>query len=323
MPDAGDEKDGKEVEQGAPPAFAVSAQRDVEVFPEPGAQRDVPPPPELGDRAGEVGEVEVFLHANPEQFAQADGDVRVGGKVVVNLQHIQKGDAPGGGLVHPDAEVALDLGDERAEDVRQNQLFGKADDDAVEPVQKERTVKPALVLIDKGNKVLPLGNRAGDDLREEGQVQRRVEQAPRLCIPAGDVHKIGHRRKGDERDAQRRDDAAGGDGERKQAVDRRDRKVVVLKVDKHQHHNQHRAPRRQQLRRRPLWHPGDDAPEQKGQQHIPHQPQRPIKGRPGVKHHACADQEQVGQAQPPQRSDAALHPCRQIVAAQAQREKDK
>ena len=56
VPQAGQEPDCTDIENLV---FAVAAQRDVDIVPKKGAERDVPSPPELGDRLCNIGVVEV------------------------------------------------------------------------------------------------------------------------------------------------------------------------------------------------------------------------------------------------------------------------
>ena len=66
-----------------PPARA--AERDVDVVAEPGRQRDVPAPPEVGRAAREIRMVEVLGQLEPEPARRAARDVGVGGEVRVDL----------------------------------------------------------------------------------------------------------------------------------------------------------------------------------------------------------------------------------------------
>lgn len=66
----------------------ASAERNVKVVPEPSGERDVPPPSEFGDRAGDVRVVEVFQKVEPEHAAQANRHVGVTGEVEIDLQRV-------------------------------------------------------------------------------------------------------------------------------------------------------------------------------------------------------------------------------------------
>ena len=97
VPEAGQQPDDKKVEIGAPGAGAVPAQRDVYILAEPGGERDMPAPPELGDAFGDIGVIEVFKKVKAENTAQSDSHVRVSRKVKVNLKGICGNAKPGTG----------------------------------------------------------------------------------------------------------------------------------------------------------------------------------------------------------------------------------
>ena len=79
----------------APRRHAVAAERDVEVVAEPGRQRDVPAPPELGEALRDVRVVEVLEEAEPEHPAEPDRHVRVAGEVEVDLERVAERAEPG------------------------------------------------------------------------------------------------------------------------------------------------------------------------------------------------------------------------------------
>lgn len=95
VPESAQEKDQKEVERSALFAAPVSAQRDIQVVSEPAGKGNVPPAPELAERAGDVGIIEVDAQLKAEKSPKADGHVRVAGKVKIDLQAIGKRSAPG------------------------------------------------------------------------------------------------------------------------------------------------------------------------------------------------------------------------------------
>ena len=78
--------DKQDIQQlpGAP--LPVSTQRNIEIVTEPGAERDMPTPPEFRDAAGQIGVPKVLREPEAENPAKADGHVAVAGKIIVNLQ---------------------------------------------------------------------------------------------------------------------------------------------------------------------------------------------------------------------------------------------
>ncbi len=65
VPDAGEQLHHEQVEDLPLQALAVAAQRDIDVLAEPAGKGHVPAPPELGDGAGNIGEVEVLGKSKP------------------------------------------------------------------------------------------------------------------------------------------------------------------------------------------------------------------------------------------------------------------
>ena len=75
VPESANRPDNEYVPDDFPFSGAASSQREINVVPEPGHQRDVPSAPELRDAAGEIREIEVLHQADSEQAGTADGDV--------------------------------------------------------------------------------------------------------------------------------------------------------------------------------------------------------------------------------------------------------
>ena len=76
-------------------AAAVAAERDVEVVAQEARQRHVPAPPEVADRHGAVGRVEVERQPQAEHQREADRHVGVAGEVEIDLQRVGAGGDPG------------------------------------------------------------------------------------------------------------------------------------------------------------------------------------------------------------------------------------
>ena len=194
MPDAGQGEDDAEIEEGPAFALAVAAQGKVDVLLEPGAERDVPAAPELGDGQGPVGKVEVVLEVEAEEPCRADGNVRVAGEVVVDFQGVEEPAEPGRRGV--DGCLAGDFSDVGPEGIGQDDLLRKADDDAVDAGHKAVCIHgPGLNL---RLEVFPLHDGAGHYLRKESNVKRRVKRAAGRGISPVDIDEVGDGRKYDE-----------------------------------------------------------------------------------------------------------------------------
>jgi len=77
VPQSAQQHRDEQVAVGAQFAFAVAAQRNVEVVAQPCGERDMPPPPEFGDGGRLVGGVEVLGEPESQQQGDADGHVRI------------------------------------------------------------------------------------------------------------------------------------------------------------------------------------------------------------------------------------------------------
>src|SRR5215472_15061311 len=77
VPEAAQQEDDGQVEEVAAQRDPIAAQRYVDVVPEPGGERDVPAGPELGDRLGQIGSIEVLHQLDAVYTGDATGDVRV------------------------------------------------------------------------------------------------------------------------------------------------------------------------------------------------------------------------------------------------------
>ena len=73
----------------------VAAQRNIHIFPEPGTQRNMPPPPVFGNAAAQVRVIKVFQELKAQHFSQPNGHIGVTGKVEVNLEGKRNGSQPG------------------------------------------------------------------------------------------------------------------------------------------------------------------------------------------------------------------------------------
>jgi len=86
VPEAGQRPDDEDVADVLPDLDAVAAKGDIDVGAEPSGERDMPAPPELGDRAGDIRIVKVFGEMEAEHLPHADGHVGVTGEVEVDLE---------------------------------------------------------------------------------------------------------------------------------------------------------------------------------------------------------------------------------------------
>lgn len=79
-------QEGKNQIQAMPEgAFAAAAQGNIYIIPEPSGERNMPAAPELADAVRKVRAFKVLLQFDPEELGAADGNIRIPGKVAINL----------------------------------------------------------------------------------------------------------------------------------------------------------------------------------------------------------------------------------------------
>ena len=179
VPQAGERKDDEQVQAGAAQPTAASAQRDIEIVPEPAGQRDMPPPPVFADRAGEIRVVEVFRQGDTEEFSDADGHIAVAGEVKIQLHHIRRVAQHKNRCRQRGGGHRCDLCVDQRQLVGDDGLFGKAQhqplDAVAEAVRRNTARLPAGV---KLRGLLPIAdNGAGRPVAEEREKHREPEGA--------------------------------------------------------------------------------------------------------------------------------------------------
>ena len=201
MPDAGQQPHHEQVQQQPRLPDARAAHREIDIVPEPAAERDVPAVPELREGAGDVGIVEVLLEAEAEHRPKADGHVGIAGEIVVELQGVGhtaepghgRGDLPGRG----EAEARLPG---EGEVVGEEDLLAEAAQKAADALLK--ALLGDLPLADLGGDAVVADDGARDELREEGDVEPEIEHtALHLGLAAVHVDAVAHGLEGKEGDA--------------------------------------------------------------------------------------------------------------------------
>ena len=160
----------------------------------------MPPPPELGDRLGDIGVVEVAEELEAQHPAQAHGHVGVAGEVEVQLQgeghHTQPRPRHG--------ELVGGQGQDRipqlADVVGQQHLFGQTHGEHLHAGgELLRRVGAVVHLV---GQLLVLDDGAGDELGEQGDEGAEAHQVfGQLRVSPVDVHRVGHGLEGVEGDA--------------------------------------------------------------------------------------------------------------------------
>ena len=144
----------------------------------------MPAPPEIGDRSGRVGIVEVLEEIDAEELGQPDGHVRISREIKVDLQRVADDPQPG------QAEVELAAG--KREDgigrdrdrVGHEHLLGQPDDEPPDPLGKPRGRDDPVSNLP--GDVAVAHDRAGDRVRKQASCRGRSRAACPLVICGGE-----------------------------------------------------------------------------------------------------------------------------------------
>ena len=227
MPKACGEKDDEFIEIGAGRPLPVAPQGDVQIVPEPGAERDVPPPPELLDGLGGIGQVEVLQKPEAEHPAQADGHVAVSAEVEVDLQGVAHRSQPGQAEIQLGGRHSKHRVGDLPHGVCQEHLLPQAENKPAQTGQGQ--FRGHLPPVDLAGYVVIDDDGTGDKLRKERDVQQQLTGVPgpplRMAVNIDDV---AHPLEGIEGDPDGQHDACEGQIRPGQAVKGPDDKVYVL-----------------------------------------------------------------------------------------------
>ena len=70
---------------------SVAAERNVDVVAEEGRKRNVPSSPEIGDRGGDIGIIEIFFVVEAYHKTHTDSHIGICRKIEIELEHIGEG----------------------------------------------------------------------------------------------------------------------------------------------------------------------------------------------------------------------------------------
>lgn len=88
MPETADQKSDKQVDAVPDPPSTTAAKRNINVVPKPGGEGDVPAAPKFFHGKGEVGAPKVRPKFYAKKCGAADGNIRIPGKVAVDLDGV-------------------------------------------------------------------------------------------------------------------------------------------------------------------------------------------------------------------------------------------
>jgi len=131
----------KDIDIGADGALAAPAEREIEILRQKARQRKVPALPELLDRGGLVGGVEVDRQRDVDHFGHARRHVAVAAEIKIDLEGVAE---------HDEEEITRRRGVEVGKapshaahkGVGQDQLFEQAEGEELEAAGDVAPVKP-------------------------------------------------------------------------------------------------------------------------------------------------------------------------------------
>ena len=125
----------------------------------------MPAPPELGDRARDIGVVKILFELKAQHPPQADSHVGIAGKVKIDLEGIGQDPQPCAQRRQRRRILQADV-PQHTDAVGQKHLFAKAADKGLHAAGKLRDVFMALAQLVVH--IFVLDNGAGDQLGEQG-----------------------------------------------------------------------------------------------------------------------------------------------------------
>ena len=145
VPEAADQKGEKKIQAVPKTSRPAAAKRNIHIIPKPGGQGDVPAAPELPDRKGKVGISEIGCKLHAKEPRTADGDIRIAGKITVNLdgEHHRGNDKDEPNIA---VGIVVYLVHHRGKDVGDYQFLKIAPGHQFEPVGHVFIIKAALFL---------------------------------------------------------------------------------------------------------------------------------------------------------------------------------
>ena len=230
VPEAGQKEHCELIEPRAEPALAVPAERDIHIFAEPGGKRDVPSAPKVLHGFRNVRIIEVFLERKAEGLPEADGHVRIAGKIKVNLKKICDSAEPCRGGGHRPHGKRVNRIRRHGERVGDKHLLGKAEAEAAEARRRLFYCDDARVKLLVH--IVIFYDGPGDELGKQRDVKQHVKIVfgkPR--VPAIYVEHVAHGLKREERDADGQRDAGEREGKPERPVYAFNKKIRILEKD--------------------------------------------------------------------------------------------
>ena len=173
-------------------AFAVAAQRDVEVVAQPGRERDVPAAPELRRILSFERRGEVLFETIAEHQRDADCHIGVAREIAVELNR-EACDAHKILEARVERRIVEDAVDEVAADIVGDEHFLNQTGHDEEEALARHLVGGLGAFLDLRQQVFGPDDRTGKQRREEGEEESIIDEvARRLYLAAVDVDDIAY-----------------------------------------------------------------------------------------------------------------------------------
>ncbi len=192
VPEAADQKGKQQIQKMAPLCNPIAAQRNVNVIPEPGGKRNMPPAPELFDGKGKIRAFEIRHETDAEQSGASDGNIGIPRKITIDFdcEHHGNDDKSKPYITVYIVEQFIDRDRKRIGD---HQFFKIAPCHQLQAVSHIVVREGTLFLILWEQRVRP-SDRPGKELREKGNEQRII---PEMLFGRGfaavNIDQIAHR----------------------------------------------------------------------------------------------------------------------------------
>src|SRR6266496_6647462 len=228
VPESADKHRDNEVRVRAGKAVLVAAYRNVKIFAQPRGKRDVPAPPEIGDRLREIRRIKIFRENESEYQAEPDRHVGVTAEIEINLERIRERSEPRVERLNR-AGVKCRVRDFTAR-IRQQNLFRHSHHEKRDAAREFIGCKPAIFeLIGEERE---LKNRPGDKVREHRDEAGEIDKVGHcLGIAAIDVDGVAERLKCVKADAERQHHAKKRVQLRALQSDALDQRVVTIDAE--------------------------------------------------------------------------------------------
>ena len=154
----------------------------------------MPSSPEILHRHRHIGVAEVFLKFKSKHFSKSDRHIRVTGKIIIDLQHIKDRTQPQRFSCRRISAIFVNIVHYLGKSICKQHFFPKAP--AKPHDSGSKFLRSNLPLLDLPGNILVFYDRACDQLREKGNIQKHVSIIS-LCFYFSpiDIDHIGKRLK--------------------------------------------------------------------------------------------------------------------------------